>query len=617
MDILGAAISLARMTETVLDISNLAVTFDTPDGDVEAVKGVSLSINKGECLGIVGESGSGKSQTFLAAFGLTAENARVSGAVKFQGRDVLGISRAELDQVRGRHVAFVFQDPLTALTPHLTIETQMSEVLEHHFKVSGAAARERCIEWLERVRIPEAARRLRQYPHELSGGMRQRVMIGMAMMAEPALLVADEPTTALDATVQAQVLDLIEDLRKDTDAAVALITHDMGVVARMAQRVAVMRRGEVVETGTVDDIYSAPKADYTKMLLKAVPRIDGDRYVPLAAPEEGPPILKAEDVRVTFPVKVKGGGMFGASKPLRAVDGVSFQLRAGETLGIVGESGCGKSTLARAVVQLLPRNAGDVTFLGRNLLPSEREAIRQSRKDLQIVFQDPLASLDPRMTLGSSIAEPLLAFEPSLTREQREERVKDMMRQVGLDPDLINRYPHELSGGQNQRVGVARAMILKPKLVVCDEAVSALDVSIQAQILKLLADLQREYKTSFLFISHDLAVVREISHNVLVLYLGRAVEYGPAEVILRDPRHPYTKALLAAAPTPDPDVARNKPRVRLVGDLPSPLDTRAPLRFLKSRIVDDPDAVQYRPQWIEVAPGHFVAEHDPAAAVAA
>ena len=600
------------MTETVLEISNLAVTFDTPDGEVEAVKGVSFTIAKGECLGIVGESGSGKSQTFLSAFGLTSDNARVTGSVRFQGREVLGLPRREMDKFRGRNVAFVFQDPLTALTPHLTIETQMGEVLEHHFQVKGDAARQRAIEWLERVRIPEATRRLSQFPHELSGGMRQRVMIGMAMMAEPALLVADEPTTALDATVQAQVLDLIEDLRKDTQAAVALITHDMGVIARMAQRVAVMRRGEVVETGTVDEIYASPKADYTRMLLKAVPRIDGDRSVALPQPDSGAPILKVDDVRVTFPVKIKDGSLFGKTKPLRAVDGVSFSLQGGETLGIVGESGCGKSTLARAVVQLLPRNAGEVTFLGRNLLPSEREAIRQSRKDLQIVFQDPLASLDPRMTLGASIGEPLLAFAPELNRQQREERVKEMMKQVGLDPELINRYPHELSGGQNQRVGVARAMILKPKLVVCDEAVSALDVSIQAQILRLLADLQREFNTSFLFISHDLAVVREISHNVLVLYLGRAVEYGPAEVILRDPRHPYTKALLAAAPTPDPDIARNKPRVRLVGDLPSPLDTRAPLRFLKSRIVDNADAVQYRPQWIEIAPGHFVAEHDPA-----
>lgn len=605
------------MTETVLEISDLVVTFDTPDGEVEAVKGISLKIDRGECLGIVGESGSGKSQTFLSAFGLTSANARVSGSVKFQGREVLGLRRKDLDSFRGRHVAFVFQDPLTALTPHMTVEAQMCEVLTHHFQVTGAPARQRAAEWLERVRIPEAARRLSQYPHELSGGMRQRVMIAMAMMAEPALLVADEPTTALDATVQAQVLDLIEDLRKDTHAAVALITHDMGVIARMAQRVVVMRRGEIVESGSADEIYNHPKADYTRMLLGAVPRIDGARAHQLAPPDPGPPILEVDDVRVQFPVKVKDGSLFGRTKQLRAVDGVSFSLHAGETLGIVGESGCGKSTLARAVVQLLPRNAGKVTFLGRNLLPSEKEAIRKSRQDLQIVFQDPLASLDPRMTLGASIAEPLLAFEPLLTREQREERVKAMMAQVGLDPDLINRYPHELSGGQNQRVGVARAMILKPKLVVCDEAVSALDVSIQAQIMKLLIDLQREFNVSMLFISHDLAVVREISHNVLVLYLGRAVEYGPSEVILTDPRHPYTKALLAASPTPDPEIARNKPRVRLVGDLPSPLDTRASLRFLKSRVVDDPDATQYRPQWIEVAPGHFVAEHDPVETVAA
>ncbi len=602
--------------ETVLEISDLNVTFDTPDGVVEAVRGVSFTLAKGECLGIVGKSGSGKSQTFLSAFGLTSENARVAGSVKFQGREVLGLKRRELDSFRGRHVAFVFQDPLTALTPHLTVQDQMSEVLAHHFQIRGDAAKQRATEWLERVRIPEASRRLSQYPHELSGGMRQRVMIAMAMMCEPALLIADEPTTALDATVQAQVLDLIEDLRRDTGAAVALITHDMGVIARMAQRVAVMRRGEVVETGAVDDIFAEPKADYTRMLLAAVPRIESNRPHELPVIEEGPPILQVDDVRVHFPIKMDGG-WFAKSKQLRAVDGVTFELKAGETLGIVGESGCGKSTLARAILQLLPRTAGDVTFLSRNLLPSEQESIRRARQDLQIVFQDPLASLDPRMTLGSSIAEPLLAFAAHLTASEREDRVRDMMIQVGLDPDLINRYPHELSGGQNQRVGVARAMILKPKLVVCDEAVSALDVSIQAQILKLLIDLQSEFRMGMLFISHDLAVVREISHNVLVLYLGRAVEYGPADVILRDPRHPYTRALLAAAPTPDPVAARNRPKVRLVGDLPSPLDSRASLRFLKSKMIDDPDATQYRPRWLEVGPGHFVAEHDPAESEAA
>ncbi len=605
------------MSEPILEISDLKVSFETPDGIVEAVKGLSLSIAKGECLGVVGESGSGKSQTFLAAFGLAAENASVSGSVKFQGREILGMTRKELDGIRGRHVAFVFQDPLTALTAHLKVEAQMGEVLSHHFRIRGEAARKRSIEWLERVRVPEAARRLGQYPHELSGGMRQRVMIAMAMMCEPALLVADEPTTALDATVQAQVLDLIEDLRKDSGVAVALVTHDMGVIARMAQRVAVMRQGEIVETGEADTIFANPTVDYTRMLLAAVPRIDGARAHHLLAPEEGPPILEVDDVRVHFPIKVEGGGIFARTKPLRAVDGVSFSLKSGETLGIVGESGCGKSTLARAIVQLLPRTAGAVTFLGRNLLPSEQEAIRRARQDLQIVFQDPLASLDPRMTLGASVAEPLISFEPLLNRAQREDRARAMMAQVGLDPDLINRYPHELSGGQNQRVGLARAMILKPKLVVCDEAVSALDVSIQAQVIKLLIDLQRQFHMGMLFISHDLAVVREISHNVLVLYLGRAVEYGASEVILRDPRHPYTKALLAASPTPDPVLARNAPRVRLVGDLPSPLDSRAPLRFLKSRIIDDPDVVQYRPQWREIGPGHFVAEYDPAGSEAA
>jgi oligopeptide/dipeptide ABC transporter ATP-binding protein len=389
----------------------------------------------------------------------------------------------------------------------------------------------------------------------------------------------------------------------------------MGVIARMAQRVAVMRRGEIVESGAVETIFASPTADYTKMLLAAVPRVDAVRNHQLALPVEGTPLLSVDDLRVQFPIRVDDG-LFGKTKPLRAVDGVSFSLKAGETLGIVGESGCGKSTLARAVLQLLPRTAGAVTFMGRNLLPSQKEIIRKARQDLQIVFQDPLAGLDPRMTLGASIAEPLLSFAPHLTRAERDEQVRAMMVQVGLDPDLINRYPHELSGGQNQRVGIARAMILKPKLVVCDEAVSALDVSIQAQVVKLLIDLQKQYGMAMLFISHDLAVVREISHNVLVLYLGRAVEYGQSEVILREPAHPYTRALLAAAPAPDPIAARNAPRVRLVGDLPSPLDTRAPLRFLKSRIIDDPDAVQYRPQWREVGSGHFVAEFDPAESAA-
>lgn len=603
------------MSESVLEISNLSVVFDTPNGAVEAVKNVSFSICKGECLGLVGESGAGKSQSLLAAFGLAAANARATGSVRFLGAELLGAPRPELDAVRGKRVAFVFRDPLTALTPHLTIETQLGEVLAHHFRIRGVDAERHCVEWLERVRMADAKRRLKQYPHELSGGMRQRVMIAMAMMCEPALLVADEPTSALDAATQAQLLDIIDDLRRDTEAAVALVSHDMGVIARMAQRVAVMRQGEIVEVGAVEDICARPQTDYTRMLLAAVPRLDAPRAHELPPPVAGAPILSVDDVRVNVPVRLPGG-VFSKTRQLRAVDGVTFALKAGETLGIVGESGCGKSTLARAIVQLLPRNAGAVTFLGRALLPSERESLRHARRDLQIVFEDPVASLDPRMTIGAALGEPLLTFEPQLSRAERETRVRAMMNQVGLDPNLINRYPHELSRGQSQRAGIARATIMRPKLVVCDDVLSGLDVSIQAQILELLVALQREFRTSMLFTSHDLAAARAISHTILVLYLGRAVEYGPSDVVLHDPRHPYTKALLAASLTPDPHAARSKPRARWNGDAPSPFDTRASLRFLKSRMVDDPDAVQYRPRWLEAAPGHYVAEHDPAEAAA-
>jgi oligopeptide/dipeptide ABC transporter ATP-binding protein len=598
------------MTSPVLEIANLKVSFDTPDGTIEAVRGISLSIAPGECLGVVGESGSGKSQTFLAAMGLLPHNGKATGAVRFLDTEILGARRAMLNTLRGHKVAFVFQDPLTALTPHMRIESQMTETLTQHFGMTGSAARARCQEWLERVRIPEASRRLRQYPHELSGGMRQRVMLAMAMMTGPELLIADEPTTALDATVQAQVLDLMDDLRRETNTAVALITHDMGVIARMAQRAIVMRRGEIVEQGPIDTLFASPQHDYTRMLLDAVPRISSSRLgAERAPPQTGDPLLNVKNLKVQFPITM-GNGLFPGRKMLRAVDGVTFTLQPGETLGIVGESGCGKSTLARAVLQLLPSTEGSVSFLGIGITEGDRRALRETRKDLQIVFQDPLASLDPRQTVGASIAEPLKAFRPELNRLEREELVLEMMAKVGLEPTMINRYPHELSGGQNQRVGIARAMIMRPKLVVCDEAVSALDVSIQAQVVRLLMSLQRELGLSMLFISHDLAVVKEISHRVMVLYLGRIVELGASEVILQDPRHPYTKALLAAAPEPDPAAARARPRVRLEGDLPSPLDRRATLRFMKSQLIDDPDAEQYNPALLEVNPGHWVAEFD-------
>ncbi len=593
----------------VLELTNLNVTFDTPDGVVEAVKDVSLSISRGECLGIVGESGSGKTQTFLAAFRLAAANARVTGDARFGGEDLLAMPRARLDKVRGAKVSMVFQDPLTALTPHLTVEAQMMEVLRHHELKAGAAGRLYCIEWLHKVRIPEAERRLRQYPHELSGGMRQRVMIAMAMMGGPELLIADEPTTALDSTVQAQVLDLLEDLQRETGTAIALITHDMGVIARLAQRVCVMRYGEIVETAPVQDLFASPREAYTKTLIEAAPRIeDGRSALVSALSPDAPILLDVQDLKVHYPIRVEGG-LFGKRKMLRAVDGVSFTLIAGETLGVVGESGCGKSTLARAILRLAPITQGAVTFLGRSFSRADQTEVRAVRKDLQIVFQDPLASLDPRMSIGTSIAEPLTSFRPDLTVEQREEQVREIMAAVGLDPGMINRYPHELSGGQNQRVGVARAMILKPKLVVCDEAVSALDVSIQAQIVRLLIELQQKFNLALVFISHDLAVVREISHRLMVLYLGRVVEHGPSEAVYSHPRHPYTKALMAAAPVPDPVLARSRPRVAL-GDLPSPLDTRASLRFLKSKLIDDPDAEQYVPEMVNYGSGHFAAQFD-------
>ncbi|WP_209507495.1 MULTISPECIES: ABC transporter ATP-binding protein [unclassified Ruegeria] len=591
---------------SLFSVKNLSVRFDTPDGVVEAVKGISFDINPGECLGIVGESGSGKSQTFMAAMGLLPPAGHASGSAKLNGQEILNLPVNKLNQIRGDDVGMIFQDPLTALTPHLKIGQQMREVLQVHEGLKGSAARARCLEWLDRVRIPEAGRRLDQYPHELSGGMRQRVMIAMSMLCSPKLLIADEPTTALDVTVQADILDLMVHLQKDEGTAIALITHDMGVVARMCDRVQVMRMGQFVEAGETRALFRNPQHEYTRALLEAMPRIDaGDAPRALEKAEE--PLLKVDDVKVHFPIHVSGG-LFGRKVPLKAVDGVSFDIRKGETLGVVGESGCGKSTLARAVLQLIEPSAGGVSWLGHPIVGLKRSELNKYRKDLQIVFQDPLASLDPRMTISASIAEPLKTYRPDLTDRERKQMVAAMMERVGLQANMINRYPHELSGGQNQRVGIARAMINKPRLIICDEAVSALDVSIQAQIVELLKELQQEFGLSMIFISHDLSVVRAVSNRIMVLYLGRIVEMGDGEVICSEPIHPYTKSLISAVPIPDPDVERTRQRLKLPGELPSPLDPKAALRFLPSRLVNGHS--DYVPKLQEVAPDHFVAEHD-------
>ncbi|MDZ5449823.1 ABC transporter ATP-binding protein [Labrys sp. ZIDIC5] len=526
--------------DILLDVSGLEVDFSTPDGTVKAVKGIDLKVSKGETVAIVGESGSGKSQTMMALMGLLAGNGQVRGSAKYRGRELLGLPAKELNKVRGDKITMIFQEPMTSLDPLYKVGRQVAEPIVHHRGGSYKQARKKAVELFKLVGIPHPERRVDAYPHEMSGGQRQRVMIAMALANDPDLLIADEPTTALDVTVQAQILSLLADLRQRLGMSIVFISHDLNIVRRFADRVYVMRRGEVVEAGTTQEVFDNPRHDYTKMLLAAEPSGHKDPPRP-----DAPVLLEGRNIRVTYHLS---GSLFGGHKAmdLKAVDDVSLRLQQGQTIGIVGESGSGKSTLGRALLRL-NTGEGDIRFDGRDISRASALDMRPLRRALQLVFQDPYGSLSPRMSVGSIITEGLRVHEPSLSAAERDKRAVQALTEVGLDPTARNRYPHEFSGGQRQRIAIARAMILKPKVVVLDEPTSALDRSVQKQIVELLRDLQATYGLSYLFISHDLSVVRALSDYVVVMKEGRIVEEGSTAQIFDAPRETYTRTLMAAA----------------------------------------------------------------------
>jgi ABC-type microcin C transport system duplicated ATPase subunit YejF len=522
----------------LLQVQNLRVSFETNDGIVDAVKGVDLAINRNEIVAIVGESGSGKSQTMMALMGLLASNGRATGEVRFDGSAMGEIGGQPLKPYRGNAITMIFQEPMTSLDPLYRIGQQIILVLRRHQQVSAAEAERKAVELLTLVRIPNPEGRMRSYPHELSGGQRQRVMIAMALANNPKLLIADEPTTALDVTIQAEILRLMTELKDRLGMAIAFISHDLNVVKRFASRVYVMRQGEVVETGTVADVFASPQHEYTRMLIAAEP---SGRKTPPAV--DAPVLLAGRDISVTFKMP---GTFFRKAPALVAVDRVSLSLPRGGTLGVVGESGSGKSTLGRALLRLVPAE-GSVIFDGKDLGPLQRSDLRPLRRDMQVVFQDPFGSLSPRMTVGEIITEGLLVHEPHLTRVERDLRAAEALAEVSLESRMRNRYPHEFSGGQRQRIAIARALILKPRLMLLDEPTSALDRTVQKSVIDLLRNLQLAHGLTYLFISHDLAVVRALSDDVLVMKDGKVVEHGSVDQIFAAPREEYTRALIAAA----------------------------------------------------------------------
>jgi peptide/nickel transport system ATP-binding protein len=676
--------------EPLIEVRDLHVEFTSRWGVTRAVRGLSYTIARGESLGLVGESGSGKSVSALALLGLMPRHgARIShGSVTFEGQELVGLSEAEMRRIRAVRVAVVFQDPLSSLNPVMTIGRQITEVLEAHDILHGKAAWERARELLQLVGIPEPGRRLRQYPFELSGGMRQRAMIAMALSCSPSLLIADEPTTSLDVTIQAQILELLEGLRKTLNMSLLLITHNLGVVARFSDRIAVMYAGRIVESGPTARLLEHPNHPYTSGLLRSIPRLDQpprSQLVPIAgsppdlrravagcafrarcelalercavedpplreaggqtwvacwafegagarstAPEPAPAphehvgtagrhkvgtLVEVSDLAVWFPVR--SGPLRRTNAWVRAVDGVSFDIGYGETLAIVGESGSGKTTVARAIARANQPSRGSVRLDGEEILALSGSRLLPYRRRVQMVFQDPYSSLDPRQTIGQILSEPLRVF--GVPRNARRERVAQLLTTVGLDGSAVARYPHEFSGGQRQRVGIARALAVKPDLIICDEPISALDVSIQAQIVNVLMRLQRELGIAYIFIAHDLSIVRHLAHRVAVMYLGRIVELAPAEELYSFPSHPYTTALLSAIPVPNVQVEHERRRTVLKGDIPSPVrppsgcpfHTRCPLR----RQLGDPAVCVEEAPTLSVRPplsgDHVVACHFP------
>lgn len=578
----------------VLSVDNLSVSFRRGDSWQKVVRNISFTLNPGETLAIVGESGSGKSVTAMAIMRLlSSRNSRTEGSVSLGGRSLLALPEEEMRRIRGAEVAMIFQEPMTSLNPAFTIGQQIAEVFIHHQGLSKREAKRQAIALLEKVRIPHAAQRYDEYPHQFSGGMRQRAMIAMALALRPKLLIADEPTTALDVTIQGQILDLIKTLQAENNTAVLFITHDMGVVAETADHTLVMFRGDAVECSPTPGLFSAPRQPYTRALLASVPAAgemtavsapcrfpsvdlqtgETRRYPPEAAlPDRSqPPLLSVKNLVTRFPVK---RGFFNQlAGHIHAVENVSFDLWPGETLSLVGESGCGKSTTGRSLIRMIQAQSGDVTLNGYSVLQADRAQQKRLRQDMQMIFQDPFASLNPRLKIQETLIEPLL--ENGLaTRQQALARSQELIEKVGMSVSVLNRYPHEFSGGQRQRICIARALAMNPKVIIADESVSALDVSVKAQVVNLIIELQRTMQIAFLFISHDMAVIERISHRVAVMYLGEIVEIGPRQAIFTHPQHPYTQKLIAAIPKTDP-ARRHLLREGSNDELPTPFRDKA------------------------------------------